>query len=70
MNPNVRYLELRNRDEVSHPALTEKKTSKVLMWRELPESSEELWKSFKPEVRNQIRKGEKSEPGHGAAWTN
>lgn len=57
---DVRYLELRNQDEIAHPSLTEKKTSKVLMWRELPATADELWKSFKPEVRNQIRKGEKS----------
>jgi FemAB-related protein (PEP-CTERM system-associated) len=58
---DVRYLELRNQNEIIHPALTEKKTSKVLMWRELPSSADELWKSFKPEVRNQIRKAEKHE---------
>lgn len=58
---DVRYLELRNRSEIVHPTLTHKKESKVLMWRELPDSSDALWKSFKPEVRNQIRKGEKTD---------
>lgn len=58
---DVKYLELRNLGEIEHPALTEKKTSKVLMWRQLPQTPEELWKSYKAEVRNQIRKGEKCE---------
>ena len=56
---DVRYLELRNRAEIEHPKLTEQRTSKVLMWRELPSTADELWKSFKPEVRNQVRKGRK-----------
>lgn len=58
---DVKYLELRNRTEVEHPKLTEMRTSKVLMWRELPATADELWASLKPEVRNQVRKGEKAE---------
>lgn len=57
---DVRYLELRNLEEIDHLDLNEKKTSKVLMWLDLPSTSDGLWKSFKPEVRNQIRKGEKA----------
>ncbi|REK43589.1 MAG: FemAB family PEP-CTERM system-associated protein [Planctomycetota bacterium] len=58
---DVRYLELRHETEFEHPALTEKLTTKVHMRLELTESSDELWKTFKPKVRNQIRKGEKQE---------
>lgn len=58
---NVRYLELRHEQEIEHPALGDKLTSKVHMRLTLPASSEDLWSSFKPKVRNQIRKGEKGE---------
>jgi len=58
---NVRHLELRHESECPHPALTEQLTSKVHMRLALPETADELWKSFKPKVRNQIRKGEKQE---------
>lgn len=33
---------------------------KVSMWLQLPDSSQELMKSFKPKLRSQIRKGEKN----------
>lgn len=56
---NVRYLELRHEVEHKHPALTHQLTSKVHMRLALPSSPEDLWKQFKPKVRNQIRKGEK-----------
>ena len=36
------------------------RTDKVLMQLDLPASSQELWKSFAPKVRNQVRKAEKS----------
>ncbi len=58
---DVRYLELRHEEEIEHPAFTDQLTSKVHMRLALPETTEELWKSFKPKVRNQIRKGEKGE---------
>jgi FemAB-related protein (PEP-CTERM system-associated) len=58
---DVRHLELRHESECPHPALTEQLTSKVHMRLALPETAEELWQSFKPKVRNQIRKGEKQE---------
>lgn len=58
---DVRYLELRNLAETVHPRLTEKKTSKVLMWLDLPDDAEALWKGFKAEVRNQVRKAEKAD---------
>jgi len=56
---DVRYLELRHEVEVPHRALTQKLTDKVHMRLDLPATADELWQSFKPKVRNQIRKGEK-----------
>jgi FemAB-related protein (PEP-CTERM system-associated) len=57
---DVRYLELRHEAStvVEHPALTATRTSKVHMRLALPGSVEALWDSFKPKVRNQIRKGD------------
>jgi FemAB-related protein (PEP-CTERM system-associated) len=57
----VRYLELRHEAPIEHAALAHTLTSKVHMRLALPKTSEELWKSFDPKVRNQIRKGEKSD---------
>lgn len=57
---DVRFLELRHLDRFENCALNQERSSKVVMWRDLPSSPEEMWKQFKPEVRNQIRKGEKS----------
>lgn len=56
---NVRYLELRHEEPVSHPALGAVVQSKVHMRLTLPESRDTLWQSFSPKVRNQIRKAEK-----------
>ncbi|MEX2187965.1 MAG: FemAB family XrtA/PEP-CTERM system-associated protein [Pirellulales bacterium] len=60
---DVRYLELRHEapTAIDHPALTATRTSKVHMRLPLPATSDELWASFKPKVRNQIRKGTTSE---------
>lgn len=55
---DVRYLELRHEMPIAHPALNHELTSKVHMRLALPDSTEALWKSLKPKVRNQIRKGE------------
>lgn len=57
---DVRYLELRHEQRLSHPALEHELTSKAHLRLPLPPSTEALWQSFKPKVRNQIRKGEKS----------
>lgn len=57
---DVRYLELRHEQPLEHPGLGPKLTSKVHMRLRLPQTSDALWSSFKPKVRNQIRKGEKS----------
>jgi FemAB-related protein (PEP-CTERM system-associated) len=54
---DVRYLELRHETPIEHAALGHALTSKVHMRMMLPGSAEELWDSFKPKVRNQIRKG-------------
>ena len=59
---DVRYLELRHEIQQTHPALTQQSTAKVHMRLALPQTSDELWSSFKPKVRNQIRKGEKFDP--------
>ena len=56
---DVQYLELRHEVEISHPALTERLTSKVHMRLALPSSADDLWRQFDPKVRNQIRKAEK-----------
>jgi serine/alanine adding enzyme len=55
----VKYLELRLPAAVEHPALRPFTANKVLMRRELPASSEALWKDIDSKVRNQVRKGEK-----------
>jgi FemAB-related protein (PEP-CTERM system-associated) len=57
---DVQYLELRGTSALTHPALNETITSKVHMKLGLPNSADALWESFTPKVRNQIRKGEKS----------
>jgi len=56
---DVRYLELRHEEPVEHRCLGERLTSKVHMRLALPETTETLWNSFKPKVRNQVRNGEK-----------
>ncbi len=65
---DVRYLELRHEaaTRIDHPALTATRTSKVHMRLPLPTTSDVLWASFKPKVRNQVRKGASS--GLSAAW--
>ena len=58
---DVRYLELRHETEIAHPRLAHTNSSKVHMRLSLPDSSDALWKQVSAKVRNQIRKGEKSE---------
>ncbi len=57
---DVKYLELRNVQEMTHPQLNFERRGKVLMELELPENADELWKMVGTKVRNQIRKGEKA----------
>ncbi|MCO6459420.1 MAG: FemAB family PEP-CTERM system-associated protein [Pirellulaceae bacterium] len=54
----VKRLELRHEVEQPHPSLTETLTSKAHLRLALPATADVLWDSFKPKVRNQIRKGE------------
>ncbi|MBN2021257.1 MAG: FemAB family PEP-CTERM system-associated protein [Pirellulales bacterium] len=56
---DVKRLELRHEVAIAHPALGHTLDTKVHMRLDLPGSSEALWESFDPKVRNQIRKGEK-----------
>ncbi|MEX2317852.1 MAG: FemAB family XrtA/PEP-CTERM system-associated protein [Pirellulales bacterium] len=56
---DVKYLELRNEKHVSHRSFNHESTEKMHMRLVLPRDSEDLWKSFDPKVRNQIRKAEK-----------
>jgi len=57
----VRYLELRSEFAIACERLLTRSDAKVHCRLPLPESSEKLWKAFDPKVRNQIRKGEKSQ---------
>jgi FemAB-related protein (PEP-CTERM system-associated) len=57
----VRYLELRHERPIEHPDLNAHFTSKVHMRLDLPRTSQLLWKQLDPKVRNQVRKGTKSE---------
>lgn len=56
---NVRYLEVRQEQPLTHSSLQHKNDSKVLMRLALPSSSEQLWNSFKSKLRSQIRSGER-----------
>ena len=56
---NVRYLELRHRVEVNHPALNSQMTGKVDMPLALSPSSDVVWKGLRDTVRRQIRKARK-----------
>jgi len=56
---DVRYLELRHETARTHSSLTRHLNCKVHMRLELPDTPAELWESFQPKVRNQIRKGQK-----------
>lgn len=56
----AKSLELRHEIKVDHPSLSEPATQKIHMRLDLPGTTELLWKSFNPKVRNQVRKGEKN----------
>ncbi len=57
---DVKYLELRHGQPVEHGKLTVRRDDKKRMVLELPDSPEALWKKMDAKVRNQVRKGEKS----------
>jgi FemAB-related protein (PEP-CTERM system-associated) len=56
---DVKHLELRHETPLSHPAFNYELTEKVHMRLNLPASADELWSSFSPKVRNQVRKAQK-----------
>jgi FemAB-related protein (PEP-CTERM system-associated) len=56
---DVNYLELRHEVRHPHTSFNYELTEKVHMRLELPPTSDALWKSFDPKVRNQVRKAEK-----------
>lgn len=63
---NVKYLELRHGPAVEHPGLPQRKDHKVRMVLNLPawdggKGADALWKAIDTKVRNQVRKGDKSE---------
>lgn len=53
---DVKYLELRHERPVEHPKLNFERTDKVHMRLPLPDSDEELDKSFKSKLRSQVKK--------------
>jgi serine/alanine adding enzyme len=57
----VRHLELRHEQAVEHPALNARMDSKVHMRLKLPDFPGPLWEQLPAKVRNQVRKGEKSD---------
>lgn len=63
---DVRYLELRQEQAVSHPKLTTRSGEKVHMRLTLPGTADELWKKIHSKTRNQVRKGEKQ--GFSIHW--
>lgn len=58
---DVRYLELRHESPAPHADLIQRPGAKVKMQLALPTTKEELWKLLSPKVRNQVRKGMKSD---------
>lgn len=57
----VRHLELRHEQAIEHPALAHTRGDKVHMRLNLPSTPEALWSQLSAKVRNQVRKGQKSE---------
>ena len=58
---DVRFLELRHERPYDHPRLVTRSGSKVQMRRGLPATAGLLWDELSAKVRNQVRKGIKSE---------
>ena len=56
---NVRYLELRQEQEIAHASLGAANRSKVLMRLPLPATADDLWTGFKAKLRSQIKSGQK-----------
>lgn len=53
---DVRRLELRHEQPVTHPGLNDNRTEKVHMRRPLPATTDALWTDLKSKVRSQIRR--------------
>jgi FemAB-related protein (PEP-CTERM system-associated) len=62
----VRHLQLRHETALADERFVPGSTDKVHMRLALPGSTDELWKSFDPKVRNQVRKAEKQ--GLAVEW--
>jgi hypothetical protein len=58
---DVAYLELRHGRPIEHAALGARRDEKVRMVLDLPAEAESLWAMLDAKVRNQVRKGDKSE---------
>ena len=58
---DVQYLELRHDQATPHNHLGSQRDEKMRMVLELPDSADALWERLHSKVRNQIRKGDKSE---------
>lgn len=58
---DVRHLELRHERPLTHPAFNDARIDKVHMRLPLPETPGTLWDQLSAKVRNQVRKGQKSE---------
>jgi FemAB-related protein (PEP-CTERM system-associated) len=58
---DVRYLELRHEGALTHASLNHRMSRKVHLRLDLPRTADLLWKQLDGKVRNQIRKGMKSE---------
>jgi FemAB-related protein (PEP-CTERM system-associated) len=58
---SVRYLELRHELPIAHPQLKDTRTDKVNMRLDLPATPGTLWDELDAKVRNQVRKGQKSD---------
>jgi serine/alanine adding enzyme len=56
----VKYLELRHEEALVHPLISGAQANKVHMRLELPDFPGKLWEAIPAKVRNQVRKGEKS----------
>ncbi len=57
----VSYLELRHEQPVDHELLPQQRDEKQCLLLELPGDGEALWAQLNAKVRNQVRKGDKSE---------
>lgn len=58
---SVRHLELRQEQVIDHPRLNGLMQTKVHMRLDLPATPESQWSGYTAKVRNQIRKGERSD---------